>query len=80
LKSLPLSRGRPHAIHIFQQFRRRKEIVNHLQTMEHRLDMAIVLSNSNLTKLSALRSQMDEFRKSRLTFSDVIWGTKTDRT
>jgi hypothetical protein len=65
---------------IFQQSREHDQVVSHLETMENRLDKVILRYNNNLTKLSALRSQMDEFRKGRATFRDVIRRAKTDRT
>jgi DNA repair exonuclease SbcCD ATPase subunit len=75
-----VSRASSRAGGIFDQSREHEEVVNHLQTMENRLDKAIIRYNNNLTKLSALRSQMDEFRKGRSIFREVIRRAKSDRT
>ena len=64
---------------LFQQSKENEELQAKLRTIENRLDKALVRYNNNLTKLSGLRSQIDELRKDRFTFREVIRNTENDR-
>lgn len=74
-----VSKARSKAGGIFQQARENEEMQAKLHTMENRLDKALMRYNNSLTKLAALRSQIDEMRKDRTTFRDVIKKAKADR-
>ncbi|OHT13325.1 hypothetical protein TRFO_16525 [Tritrichomonas foetus] len=64
---------------LFQQSRENEELQARQRTMENRLDKALVRYNNNLTKLSNMRAQIDELRKDRFTFRNVIKNTENDR-
>ncbi|KAK8889556.1 hypothetical protein M9Y10_034306 [Tritrichomonas musculus] len=64
---------------LFQQSKENEELQAKLRTIENRLDKALVRYNNNLTKLSGLRAQIDELRKDRFTFREVIRNTENDR-
>lgn len=74
-----VSKARSKAGGIFAQARENEEIQSQLHTMENRLDKALTRYNNNLTKLAAMRSQLDEYRKDRFTFIDVIKKAKSDK-
>lgn len=56
----------------FQQSRENQELQARLRTMENRLDKALLRYNGNLTKLGEMRNQIDELRKSRASFKEVM--------
>lgn len=63
----------------FQQSRENEELQARLRTMENRLDKSLVRYNSNLAKLEDLRSRIDELRKDRATFRDVVRNAEVQR-
>lgn len=60
----------------FQQSRENEELQARLRTMENRLDKALVRYNRNLTKLGELRARIDELRKDRRSFRQVVKTTE----
>lgn len=62
----------------FQQSRENEELQARLRTMENRLDKALVRYNNGLTKLADLRNRIDELRKDRFTFQNVIRTAEKD--
>lgn len=74
-----VSKARSAAGGVFAQARENEALLKDLHTMENRLDKALMRYNSSLTKLSAMRSQIDEIRKERNTFRSVIRKAIEDR-
>ena len=62
----------------FAQYRENEEKDAKIRTMENRLDKALVRYNQNLTELSKKRDEIDQLRKDRMTFREVIKKTKED--
>lgn len=56
----------------FKQSKENSELQARLRTVENRLDKALLRYNGNLGKLSDQRSEIDELRKSRQVFQDII--------
>lgn len=57
---------------LFQQSRENEETQGRLRTMENRLDKALVRYSKNLAKLGDLRDRIDELRKDRMNFCEVV--------
>lgn len=74
-----VSKARSAAGGVFAQARENEALLKDLHTMENRLDKALMRYNSSLTKLAAMRSQIDEIRKDRNTFRAVIRKAYNDR-
>ena len=74
-----VSKARSKAGGMFAQARENEEMQAKLRTMENKLDKALLRYNNSLAKLAAMRSQIDEMRKDRATFRDVIRRAKSDR-
>jgi len=74
-----VSKARSKAGGIFAQSHENEEIQARIRTMENRLDKALVRYNQNLTKLSEKRAQIDELRKDRFTFREVIRNAENER-
>ena len=72
-----VSKARSKAGGMFAQSRENEEIQGKIRTMENRLDKSLVRYNQNLTKLAEKRAQLDELRKERFTFREVIQKAKT---
>ena len=56
----------------FQQSRENEQLQARCRTMENRLDKALVRYSKNLTKLAEIRSRIDELRKERFAFKEII--------
>lgn len=63
---------------LFHQNKQNEELEAKLRTMENRLDKSLVRYNNNLTKLSDMRNQIDELRKDRATFREVLRNAEND--
>lgn len=63
----------------FQQSRENEELQARLRTMENRLDKALVRYNRNLAKLGELRARIDELRKDRRSFRQVVKTTEQQK-
>ena len=63
----------------FQQSRENEELQARLRTMENRLDKALVRYNRNLTKLGEIRARIDELRKDRRSFRQVVETTERQK-
>ncbi|KAK8860876.1 hypothetical protein M9Y10_012568 [Tritrichomonas musculus] len=57
---------------LFKQAHENEQLQSRLRTMENRLDKSLVRYNKSLIKLSNLRFEIDELRKNRNTFRQVI--------
>jgi predicted nucleic acid-binding Zn-ribbon protein len=57
---------------LFKQSRENDDLQARLRTMENRLDKAFVRYNESLGRLSELRAQIDELRKDRMNFREVV--------
>lgn len=57
---------------LFKQSKENAELQARLRTVENRLDKALLRYNGNLGKLSDQRGQIDELRKNRFVFKDII--------
>ena len=53
----------------------KEEVAARLRTMENRLDKALVRYNQNLTKLAQMRVQIDQLRKEKSSFNQLIKTT-----
>ena len=71
-----VSKARSKAGGIFAQTRENEEIQGKIRTMENRLDKSLVRYNQNLTKLAEKRAQLDELRKDRFSFREVVQKAK----
>jgi chromosome segregation ATPase len=69
-----VSRANSKAGGLFQQSRENQEMQRQVRTTENRLDKALVRYSKNLTTLADLRSQLDELRKDRANFRQVMKG------
>jgi chromosome segregation ATPase len=67
-----VSRANSRSGGLFKQSRENEELQGRLRTMENRLDKALVRYNRNLGELADLRAQIDELRKDRRNFRDVM--------
>jgi uncharacterized coiled-coil DUF342 family protein len=74
-----VSKARSKAAGIFTQAQEQEEVEFRMRTMENRLDTSYLRYSNNLTRLVALRSEIDELRKQRFTFRDVIRKGKQER-
>lgn len=74
-----VSKANSRAGGFFQQSRENAELQARLRTMENRLDKALVRYNRNLAKLADMRARIDELRKDRFTFRDVIRNAEIQR-
>lgn len=63
---------------MYAQSREIEESQAKIRTMENRLDKSLVRYNNNLTQLSEKRNQIDELRKDRTTFRQVIEKSKAE--
>jgi chromosome segregation ATPase len=57
---------------LFKQSQANEELQARVRTMENRLDKAMVRYKTNLAKLADLRHQIDEMRKDRANFREVM--------
>jgi hypothetical protein len=64
---------------IFQQSKENENLQSKLRTMENRLDKALVRYNNGLAKLSEIRAQIDECRKDRSSFREVVKKAKNTK-
>lgn len=67
-----VSKARSKVGGMFAQTREHEEMQARVRTMENRLDKALVRYNQDLYKLAEKRSQLDELRKDRFIFREVI--------
>ena len=67
-----VSKARSKVGGLYQQTRENEEIQGKIRTMENRLDKSLVRYNQNLTKLAEKRAQLDELRKDRFTYREVL--------
>ena len=74
-----VSKARSAAGGIFAQARENEAVMKDLRTMENRLDKSLLRYSSNLAKLQQLRAQINEIRKDRDTFRQVIKKAVSDR-
>jgi DNA repair exonuclease SbcCD ATPase subunit len=74
-----VSRANSRSGGLFKQSRENEEIQGRLRTMENRLDKALVRYNRNLGELADLRARIDELRKDRRNFRDVMATGATAR-
>ncbi|OHS96134.1 hypothetical protein TRFO_37717 [Tritrichomonas foetus] len=63
----------------YKQSRENQELQARLRTMENRLDKALLRYNGNLQKLAKQRSTIDELRKNRFIFKDVMRQAERER-
>ena len=63
----------------YKQSKENQELQARLRTMENRLDKALLRYNANLQKLADQRHRIDELRKNRFTFRDVMRKQEKER-
>ncbi|OHT01032.1 hypothetical protein TRFO_07705 [Tritrichomonas foetus] len=63
---------------LFQQLHENEQLQSRLRTMENRLDKALLRYNKTLIKLASMRSEIDETRKNRATFRNIIKNADMD--
>ena len=73
-----VSKARSRVGGAFAASREMEEVNAKIRTMENRLDKALVRYNQNLTALSEKRDQIDQLRKDRFTFRDIIAKSKAE--
>jgi uncharacterized coiled-coil DUF342 family protein len=74
-----VSRARSKAAGIYTQAEEKEHVIARMQRTENRLNMSYTAYNSHLTKLVSLRHEMDELRKQRSTFREIMRTTRNDR-
>ena len=74
-----VSKANSRAGGLYQQARENEMLQAKLRTMENRLDKVLLRYNANLNKLESMRAHLDELRKERFTFRNVIKNTENDK-
>jgi chromosome segregation ATPase len=74
-----VSKANSRAGGLFQQSKENDDLQSRLRTMENRLDKALVRYNNNLARLAEIRAQIDELRKDRNNFRDVVRKAHSQR-
>ncbi|OHT09583.1 hypothetical protein TRFO_21464 [Tritrichomonas foetus] len=73
-----VSRANSKAGGFFKQSKENEVLQAQVRTMENRLDKALVRYNKTLTKLANMRAEIDECRKNRHTFRDVLKAAENE--
>lgn len=73
-----VSRANSKAGGLFKQAHENEQLQSKLRTMENRLDKSLVRYNKSLIKLSNLRFEIDELRKNRMVFRQVLAKAEED--
>jgi chromosome segregation ATPase len=73
-----VSRARSKAGGIYTHAEEKESVLTRMRINENRLNRSYTAYNSHLTKLLSLRSQLDELRKQRATFREIMQDSKAD--
>jgi DNA repair exonuclease SbcCD ATPase subunit len=74
-----VSRARSKAGGIYTHAEEKESVLARMRRTENRLNMSYTAYNHHLTTMVSLRSEIDELRKQRATFREIMRNTKADR-